>query len=96
MLPCFPESGDESTDVAHMLRQCSWQGKTVNCSDIFTPVVTDSGICCALNVMTTLKDSKYSQLVTEMKGQIRTMELLEAQPGIERGLQVIIDQNSDR
>ena len=79
-----------------MLRQCSWQGRTVNCSDMFTPVVTDSGICCALNVVSTLKESNYSQLVTKMQGQIRTMDLLKAQPGIERGLQVIIDQNSDR
>ena len=94
MLPCFPK--DDSSDEAHMLRQCSWQGRTVNCSDMFTPVVTDSGICCALNVVSTLKESNYSQLVTKMQGQIRTMDLLKAQPGIERGLQVIIDQNSDR
>ena len=96
MLPCFPESGDESTDVAHMLRQCSWQGKTVNCSDIFTPVVTDSGICCAFNVKNPLKETEYSGLLAEMQGQNETMELLLAAPGIQNGLQVIIDQNSDR
>ena len=94
MLPCVPE--DKSSDVAHILRQCSWQGKTVNCSDIFIPVVTDSGICCALNVRSSWKESNYSRLVTEMQGKERGKELLKAGPGIEGGLQVIIDQNSDR
>ena len=94
MLLCVPK--EKSSEEAYMLRKCVWQGEVIDCSDIFTPVVTDFGICCALNVMSTLKESNYSQLVTEMQGQIRTMELLKAQPGIERGLQVIIDQNSDR
>ena len=94
MLPCFPK--DKSTEEAYMLRQCSWQGKVINCSDIFTPVVTDSGICCALNVESHLKESNYSRLVTTMQGQNQTRELLKAEPGIESGLQVIIDQNSDR
>ena len=94
MLPCVPK--EKSSEEAYMLRKCVWQGEVIDCSDIFTPVVTDSGICCALNVKSSLEESNYSRLVTEMQGQIRTMELLEAQPGIERGLQVIIDQNSDR
>ena len=94
MLPCFPK--DKSTEEAYMLRQCSWQGKTVNCSDIFTPVVTDSGICCAFNVKNTLKETEFSGLLAEMQGQNETMELLTAAPGIQNGLQVIIDQNSNR
>ena len=95
MLPCVPKD-KSSDDEAYMLRKCSWQGEVIDCSGIFTPVVTDSGICCALNVKSSFEESDYSRLVTEMQGQIRTMELLKAQPGIERGLRVIIDQNSDR
>ena len=79
-----------------MTRHCSWLGKEVNCSDIFTPVVTDSGICCVFNVKNTLKESEYSRLVTEMQGPKNMVELQNAVSGFERGLQVIIDQNSDR
>ena len=91
MLPCFPK--DDSSDEAHMLRQCSWQGRTVNCSDMFTP---DSGICCALNVESNLKESEYSHLVTEMQGPKKTKDLQKAASGIGKGLQVVIDQRSDR
>ena len=50
-----------------MLRQCSWQGKEVDCSEIFTPVITDSGVCCAFNLEPDLKESNYSHLVGEMQ-----------------------------
>ena len=82
-----------------MLKKCTWQGKLVNCSDIFTPVITDSGVCCAFNHRSNLKDSMYSQLVEEMQGQRRDPEDKEASTvasGIGRGLQVILDQNIDR
>ena len=81
-----------------MLKKCTWQGNLVNCSDIFTPVITDSGVCCAFNHRSNLKDSMYSQLVKEMQGA-RTREDQEASTvasGIGRGLQVILDQNMDR
>ena len=81
-----------------MLKKCTWQGNLVNCSDIFTPVITDSGVCCAFNHHSNLKDSMYSQLVKEMQGS-RKPEDKEASTvasGIGRGLQVILDQNMDR
>ena len=81
-----------------MLKKCTCQGNLVNCSDIFTPVITDSGVCCAFNHRSNLKDSMYSQLVKEMQGA-RTREDQEASTvasGIGRGLQVILDQNMDR
>ena len=55
--------------IAHtyMLRRCSWQGKEVDCSKIFTPVITDSGVCCAFNLGSDLKKSNYSDLVEEMQ-----------------------------
>ena len=94
MLPCVPK--DKSSDEAYMLRKCVWQGEVIDCSDIFTPVVTNSGICCALNVKSSLEESDYSRLVTEMQGQNMSKKLRKAEPGIEGGLQVIIDQNSNR
>ena len=50
-----------------MLRQCWWQGRLVNCSEIFTPVITDSGVCCGFNLKHDLKESSYSSLVNEMQ-----------------------------
>ena len=46
---------------------CSLQGNEVNCSEIFTPVVTDSGVCCAFNQHMAFKESNYSKLVEEMQ-----------------------------
>ena len=81
-----------------MLKKCTWQGKLVNCSDIFTPVITDSGVCCAFNHRSNLKDSMYSQLVKEMQGprDVDDKEVSTVASGIGRGLQVILDQNMDR
>ena len=81
-----------------MLKKCTWQGNLVNCSDIFTPVITDSGVCCAFNHRSNLKDSMYSQLVKEMQGprDVDDMEVSTVASGIGRGLQVILDQNMDR
>ena len=95
-LPCSFDPLSE--DPVFMLKKCTWQGKLVNCSDIFTPVITDSGVCCAFNHRSNLKDSVYSQLVKEMQGA-RDQEDKEASTvtsGIGRGLQVILDQNMDR
>ena len=77
-----------------MLKKCTWQGNLVNCSDIFTPVITDSGV----NHRSNLKDSMYSQLVKEMQGprDIEDKEASTVASGIGRGLQVILDQNMDR
>lgn len=30
--------------------KCIWGGKTVNCSDIFSIVATDAGLCCSFNL----------------------------------------------
>ena len=81
-----------------MLKKCTWQGNLVNCSDIFTPVITDSGVCCAFNHRSNLKDSMYSQLVKEMQGarDKEDQKPSTVASGIGRGLQVILDQNMDR
>ena len=96
MLPCSPSMNNPN--LPHMIRSCSWLGNQVNCSDIFTQVVTDSGVCCAFNVQDNLKESEYSRLVNEMRetesgdnGQVRKVT-----SGVSRGLEVILDQNSHR
>ena len=50
-----------------MLRQCQWEEKEVNCSEIFKPVITDTGVCCAFNLERDLKESNYSSLVKELQ-----------------------------
>ena len=82
-----------------MLSKCSWKGEKVNCSDIFTPVITDSGICCAFNLQDNLRDSDYSRLVHAMQGESRgpsKEKMRKVVSGIGRGLEVVLDQNSDR
>ena len=54
-------------NLPHMIRSCSWLGNQVNCSDIFTQIVTDSGVCCAFNLHMNLKATQYSKLVEEMQ-----------------------------
>ena len=51
-------------------------GKEVNCSAIFTPVITDTGVCCAFNLQSDLKESKYSHLVEEMQVKILKVFLI--------------------
>ena len=48
-LPCL------SSEHNHMLLQCIWAGEEFECGKIFTPVPTDSGMCCAFNPRTILR-----------------------------------------
>ena len=50
-LPCLPSR--QSPD--HMLLKCMWAGEELECGKIFTPVPTDSGMCCAFNPRTILR-----------------------------------------
>ena len=77
-------------------------GNDVNCSDIFTPVVTDSGICCAFNMQDNLEDSDYSRLVQAMRASLRGQnsgnneKVKKVTSGVGRGLEIVLDQNSHR
>ena len=81
-----------------MLSRCSWLGNDVNCSDVFTPVVTDSGVCCSFNMQDNLVDSEYSRLVQAMRGQKseNTEKVRKVTSGVGRGLEMVLDQNSHR
>ena len=96
MPPCFPSK--DNPESPHMLSQCSWQGKDVNCTEIFTPVITDSGVCCAFNLQDNLRDSEFSRLVKSMQEQkIKNEKKLRmVVSGVGRGLEVVLDRNSHR
>ena len=51
-LLCGAPAGSTSS---RMLLKCMWAGKEFECGDIFTPVPTDSGMCCAFNPRTILR-----------------------------------------
>ena len=73
-------------------------GNDVNCSDVFTPAVTDSGICCAFNMQDNLEDSEYSRLVQAMRGRNsgNNDKVSKVTSGVGRGLEMVLDQNSHR
>ena len=89
-LPCFKEENEEE----HMLLSCELAGVEVNCSSIFTRVPTDTGMCCALNVDDSLRDSTYTMLVKEMQG-IKTVQKVSSQEGASNGLRLIVDLHSN-
>ena len=59
--------GGEAKKKTKTKTPCRWEGKQVNCSEIFTPVITDTGVCCAFNLQSDLRESEYSHLVEEMQ-----------------------------
>ena len=105
-LPCSPTS----LASEHMVGRCRWQGQEVDCRDIFTPVATDSGICCAFNPRQLLKegnchgqgeDMEYSCLVKEIQEAESSVKMgkedvRKAAFGRKKGLQVVLDQHSSK
>ena len=39
----------------------------MECPEIFSPVITDTGVCCAFNGHVSFVESQYSELVKEMQ-----------------------------
>ena len=88
-LPCF-----ESRDKEHMLISCELAGLKVNCSELFKRVPTDSGICCALNVVDPLRVSEYQSLIKEMQVEKRTQKV-KSRVGRDMGLKLVLDLHSN-
>ena len=89
-LPCFePARGGE-----HMLTSCQIAGRKINCSEIFTRMPTDSGMCCTLNSEEALRASEYQKLVKEMQGT-GAVKKVEAQVGKKNGLKLTLDLHSN-
>ena len=79
----------------HMLVSCEVAGKKTNCSNLFTRVPTDSGMCCALNWENALRMSEYKRLVQSMQGSTATQKMV-SQSGEENGLRLILDLHSNK
>ena len=87
-LPCF---GSED----HMLVSCQLAGVEFNCSSLFSRVPTDTGMCCALNVEDSLRESEYRGLIKEMQGgEIKTRKV-ESKEGRRNGLRLTMDLHSN-
>ena len=89
-LPCFKEENEKE----YMLLSCELAGVNVDCSDIFTRVPTDSGMCCALNVEDSLRASKYQKLVKALQATKKT-RTLKSQEGLRNGLKLTLDLHSN-
>ena len=101
-LPCI--GGNPSISPGHLLQTCYWKGKPVNCSSLFTPTITDQGICCSFNMQQNLIEEdcsseeggrKFSCLVKELQQQEGIEEVHKASVGADMGLQLILDQHSN-
>ena len=67
-LPCVPTG----KNPAHMLLKCVWAGEEFECGKIFTPVPTDSGMCCAFNMdkaENIFRESKYESALSKFQEQ---------------------------
>ena len=89
-LPCFDEEGMDE----HMFLSCELAGSKINCSDIFKKVPTDSGMCCAVNSLESLRLSGYKDLVEEMQ-EDKVTQTLKARPSRKKGLRLTLDLHSN-
>ena len=100
-LPCFSKNDTPGSD--HLLKKCILHGQGVDCSRLFKPVPTDMGICCSFNHKNVLKDSEFQQLLQHKQMNRQMNSKIEnedqtylAEIGVGRGLQVFVDQHSNR
>ena len=96
-LPCFNQEKEEDE---HMLLSCELAGVELSCEDYFTRIPTDRGMtvipgmCCALNVESSLRSSENNSLIKELQGDKETKEVL-SQEGIRNGLKLTLDLHSN-
>ena len=91
-LPCSKTPGNEEA----MLVSCQLAGTELNCSDLFRKVPTDTGMCCALNIIDPLKNSKYQQMVQELQGGGRNEIIAGSEVGQGNGLRLTLDLHSNK
>ena len=95
-IPCAPNHDIYNNGI---LRKCEWAGNTVNCSDLFKPIPTDSGMCCSFNFVSTLRSSNYSRLMDEMimkNDKENNEHIKKVKVGKRNGLRIILDQHSNQ
>ena len=79
-----------------MLLSCEVAGTNVNCSNLFTRVPTDSGMCCALNWESALKSSEYTRLVEIMQESKSEGKKMQSHGGEKAGLRLTLDLHTNR
>ena len=79
----------------HMLVSCEVAGQKTNCSNLFTRVPTDSGMCCALNSENTLRNSEYKELVESKQGSPAGSKI-PSLGGEKSGLRLTLDLHSNK
>ena len=95
-LPCVEES---DLTKEFMIKSCEVAGEKIDCKKLFERIPTDSGMCCALNSDSALKDSEYSKMVEEMQGKgdgSVKKEIVDAKVGRNNGLRLTLDLHSDK
>ena len=90
-LPCYKIYKDDEP----MLLSCHFAGSEVDCSELFTKIPTDSGMCCALNNLNSLRNSSYKELVKEMQNEALPKRMVTSQVGEESGLRLTLDLHSN-
>ena len=71
-MPCFDVEGitSEENGEKGILKSCQWKGKNLPCSALFDKVATDSGICCAFNMIEAdelFVKSEYTRIVKHLQ-----------------------------
>ena len=94
-LQCFKSMKDPKAQ--YLLKKCTLYGKEQDCSRLFRPVPTDSGICCSFNQKNILRDSDFAKLLKIKQNREDEDEALyHAEIGVGKGLQIFVDQHSNR
>ena len=94
-LPCVEDS---DLTKEFMIKSCEVAGEMIDCKKLFERIPTDSGMCCALNSESALRDSEFLKMVEEMQGKSDDSpkkEKVDAKVGRNNGLRLTLDLHSD-
>ena len=96
-LPCYSTVAGSD----YLLKKCLLYGQEVDCANLLRPVTTDMGICCSFNHNNVLRDSEYLHLLRRKQEVLKgtdndDYETHLAEIGLGKGLQVFVDQHSNR
>ena len=102
--PCF-DLFNMTGEHSHVLKYCEWAGEEISCENLFQAVPTDVGICCSFNFNSSLKETVYAKLISELKDKERmsrkvendggNKDVLKGKVGFEMGLKVVVDSHSN-
>ena len=72
-MPCF-DIMDISTkeNEIGLLKACIWHGKEFPCSELFSAVPTNQGMCCSFNMKSTnemFQESRYQEILDSMQSR---------------------------